>query len=140
MDELLSESDEDALIVTHGWLMLELRKELMKRGFHGPSGLSYELTGIKQVSVAPKSETQVHVPLLNCLSAFELLMLCRGSRSALGLLTLCQTVSSKAGRWNGNDSSCLSTPTDLEFEDGDAEPALHHSNRRCRVRVHRSCG
>lgn len=36
VDEMLSYTGEDVLIVSHGGLMLYLRKELIKRGFSGP--------------------------------------------------------------------------------------------------------
>jgi broad specificity phosphatase PhoE len=36
MDEILSQSEEDVLIVSHGALMMFMRKELLKRGFKGP--------------------------------------------------------------------------------------------------------
>lgn len=36
LDEILSQSDEDILIVSHGALMIYMRKELLKRGFKGP--------------------------------------------------------------------------------------------------------
>lgn len=37
LDEILSRSDEDVLIVSHAALMIFLRKELLRRGFTGPS-------------------------------------------------------------------------------------------------------
>ena len=36
LDEILSGGDEDTLIVSHGFVMIFLRKELIKRGFKGP--------------------------------------------------------------------------------------------------------
>ncbi|MFC7440427.1 histidine phosphatase family protein [Laceyella putida] len=36
LDEILSQSQEDVLIVSHGVVMMFLRKELLKRGFKGP--------------------------------------------------------------------------------------------------------
>lgn len=36
LDEILQESGEDVLIVSHGACMMTLRKELLKRGFTGP--------------------------------------------------------------------------------------------------------
>lgn len=35
LDEILSKSDEDVLIVSHGFTMIFLKKELKKRGFRG---------------------------------------------------------------------------------------------------------
>jgi broad specificity phosphatase PhoE len=36
IDEILLQSEEDVLIVSHGALMIYMRKELLKRGFKGP--------------------------------------------------------------------------------------------------------
>jgi broad specificity phosphatase PhoE len=36
LDDILSQSDEDVLIVSHGALMIFMRKELLRRGFKGP--------------------------------------------------------------------------------------------------------
>ena len=36
LDEILQESGDDVLIVSHGACMMTLRKELLKRGFTGP--------------------------------------------------------------------------------------------------------
>ncbi|MFC3885142.1 histidine phosphatase family protein [Bacillus songklensis] len=36
LDDILSQSDENILIVSHGALMMFMRKELLKRGFKGP--------------------------------------------------------------------------------------------------------
>jgi len=36
LDEILSQDQEDVLLVSHGGLMLFLRKELIRRGFIGP--------------------------------------------------------------------------------------------------------
>jgi broad specificity phosphatase PhoE len=37
LDDILSQSEEDVLIVSHGALMMFMRKELVKRGFRGPA-------------------------------------------------------------------------------------------------------
>ena len=37
LEELILKDDKDVLIVSHGFLMMFLRKELLKRGFKGPS-------------------------------------------------------------------------------------------------------
>ena len=39
LDEVLTESEDDVLIISHGWIMLELKKELMRRGFYGGARL-----------------------------------------------------------------------------------------------------
>ncbi|MBB3110056.1 broad specificity phosphatase PhoE [Paenibacillus phyllosphaerae] len=39
LDELLEASEGNLLIVSHGWIMLELKKELIRRGFRGGEGL-----------------------------------------------------------------------------------------------------
>jgi broad specificity phosphatase PhoE len=36
LDRIIEESDENALIVSHGALMMFMRKELIRRGFKGP--------------------------------------------------------------------------------------------------------
>lgn len=36
LDQILTESQEDTLLVSHGFAMLVLRKALIKRGFRGP--------------------------------------------------------------------------------------------------------
>jgi len=37
LEEIILSDDKDVLIVSHGFLMMFLRKELLKRGFKGPS-------------------------------------------------------------------------------------------------------
>ncbi|SHJ32546.1 histidine phosphatase family protein [Propionispora hippei] len=37
VDEIILKNDQDILIVSHGFLMIFLRKELLKQGFRGPN-------------------------------------------------------------------------------------------------------
>ena len=36
-DEILSHGDESILVVSHAMVMIQMRRELLRRGFRGPS-------------------------------------------------------------------------------------------------------